>query len=125
MFRSGEGQIYDLLVECDKQGCSWTGTLRDKHDHMTKSCDLVMVNCNHDGIGCTQKATKKLIREHEEDDNIHLPLLLEAVKIIRGHENVVNDDRNVIKVEKYQIPNVQATKFNSQMSTILFSPIWI
>ncbi len=76
--------------------------MRDKSDHVIKSCDYTVAICKHEDIGCTQKATKKRIREHEEDDNVHFPLLLGAIKKVRGYNNVASGDGKIIKVEKFQ-----------------------
>ena len=113
---TGDRQIKELLVECKntEQGCSWTGPLRDKVDHVIKSCDYTMVICKHEDIGCTQKATKKRIREHEEDDNVHFPLLLGAVKKVRGYNNVANGDGKIIKVDKYQMYKENNSKVRSE-----------
>ena len=40
---------------------------------ITMSCDFTVIPCKYVVIGCSEKRTKKRMREHEEDASTHFP----------------------------------------------------
>ena len=68
---------------------------------MTKSCDFAVEKCKHADIGCPEKNIRKRIREHEEDDATHLPLLMNAVKKMREEKNTASGSGKTFKMTNY------------------------
>ena len=68
---------------------------------MTVSCDFTTIPCKYEVIGCSEKRTRKRMREHEEDSSTHLSLCLDAVKKLTQIVRILPQDVNEIRVPDY------------------------
>ena len=69
---------------------------------MTVSCDFTTIPCKYEIIGCSEKRTRKRMRDHEEDASTHLSLCLDAVKNLTQIVRTLPQDVNEISVPNYR-----------------------
>ena len=75
---SGAREIQALRVKCGHHddGCGWVGPLSTQSQHTTR-CNYEFVSCKYAAVGCEAKVIRKDIKQHEENDQLHLQLLTE------------------------------------------------
>ena len=71
-------------------------------NHVTVSCDFTTIPCKYEVIGCSEKRTRKRMRDHEEDASTHLSLCLDAVKKLTQIVCTLPQDVNEISVPDYR-----------------------
>ena len=92
--RCGEWMVYDMKqvhgsvcrkksVKCRNIGCSLT-TERDRMDEHEGKCKYAEAACRYEYIGCTVIRRRKEIKQHEQDDTIHLQLALEELQTVQA-----------------------------------------
>ena len=85
-----------------ENGCNWIGPLGTAKNHVTVSCDMTTIPCKYEVIGCSEKRTRKRMREHEEDASTHLSLCLDAAKKLTQIVRTLPQDVNEISVPDYR-----------------------
>lgn len=98
-------------MKCDNvdNGCSWVGTVATLDNHVTASCGFSIVDCQYESIGCEVKMMRKLIKDHEEnDDKVHLHL---ALSTISSHDQLLH------KLERRKSWTFVMTDFNKKKKT--------
>ena len=85
-----------------ENGCNWIGPLGTAKNHVTVSCDFTTIPCKYEVIGCSEKRTRKRMRDHEEDASTHLSLCLDAVKKLTQIVRTLPQDVNEISVPDYR-----------------------
>ena len=65
-------KVLDLAVYCSnrKDGCTWTGELRNVYDHISMSCQLEKPKCRY----CREEFIRSYLDMHEKDECIDRPL---------------------------------------------------
>lgn len=86
-------KILDLKVSCTelKQGCTWTGEIRDLDNHLNKSCSYVTVACPLD---CGVTLQRIHLEKHQEDECPQRSTELKLLSLTRKLEE------RLISVEK-------------------------
>jgi TNF receptor-associated factor 4 len=72
------------------RGCDWEGTVGTVTQHVVESCIYAREDCKYKSIGCNERPMRKDVKEHEEDDKLHLSLALGVVKEIKEKPFVLN-----------------------------------
>ena len=58
-------EINDLKVRCQhhREGCEWTGEVRDLQSHLDKKCDHILLPCS---FGCGERIRSGAMRDHKK-----------------------------------------------------------
>jgi hypothetical protein len=64
---------------CTNDKCTRLVLYKDLEEHVSKDCPYSVITCKYKNIGCRIKMERRKMAEHEEDDEVHLHMALEAV----------------------------------------------
>ena len=64
-------------------GCNATIQRRNLERHVTSKCELALVSCKYERLGCDDMLRRKDIAAHEEDDDLHLRMAMGHNSYIR------------------------------------------
>ncbi len=66
-------------IPCLNKDCTLTIERGRVQDHVASECEYTIVSCKYSNIGCTAKMKRKDMKDHEEDDRVHLHFSLEKI----------------------------------------------
>ena len=76
----------ELKFTCPNTECEVLVTHSDQSDHRSK-CQFEKVSCKYAGIGCKNEPLRKNLEQHEDNDEFHLHLAIEAVNALQKKMN--------------------------------------
>ena len=82
-------QVHDMdclekIVLCPNAGCDFTVERRQLKEHLNAKCLYAAMSCKYKGVGCSTELTREKMAAHEQDDKLHLHMVLEAVISLRA-----------------------------------------
>ena len=82
-------QVHDMdclekIVLCPNAGCGFTVERRQLKEHLNAECIYAAISCKYKGVGCSMELTREKMAAHEQDDKLHLHMVLEAVISLRA-----------------------------------------
>ena len=73
-----------LEVPCPNKGCSAKLPRCDIPEHC-KTCPLELVACKYSIIGCKDKLLRNELKDHEDNDQLHLHIAMETILKVQAH----------------------------------------
>lgn len=94
--------IHDLtcakkLIPCPDIACSKCRPREEMDDHIKKECLFAVIPCKYQNIGCTRKMRRKDMAAHEQNNEFHIPMTLNAVVELK--ETVANLKGTVVELK--------------------------
>ena len=68
-----------IEVPCPNKGCSAKLPRCDIPEHRKTFCPFEEVACKYSTIGCKEKSLRKELKDHENNDQLHLHIAMEAI----------------------------------------------
>ena len=86
------------IIKCTNAdaSCEWSGEESSLYGHLAE-CEYQSVACKYAEYGCEEKATRKDIREHEQNDQLHLGTTIKATDELK---------KKMAKLEAYIYPRL-------------------
>lgn len=120
-------QFHDDLCKeksltCPSTGCPKIVKRGNLKEHIEKYCDYAEVSCKYENIGCNERMKRKDMREHEQNDKVHLHQALGVVVELRKDVEALKKrdvqalrkgEAFVFKLTNYEDKKNNNTKFHS------------
>ena len=102
-----------ILVKCPNEGCDAEICSSLISFHMDTDCDFMVVDCKYKNVGCTAPLLRKDAKEHENDDRIHLRVVMGSVaKMQESMAQMLSTVQNMQKEIK-TLKDTQSTTTNA------------
>ena len=89
-----------LEVPCPNEGCNDRLPRCDIPEHR-KTCPLELVACKYSTIGCEDKLLRNELKDHEDNDQLHLHIAMETILKVQTHLTKAANDQFTFKMANF------------------------
>ena len=103
-------------LPCSSAGCTEKVERAELQDHLENHCGFAEISCKYESIGCDMKMKRKDMREHEQDDKVHLHKALDTVVELRKMSD------NTLRKGEAFVFKLTGYKMKKKNNEIFYSP---
>ena len=92
------------IVPCPNDGCHTKIQRQQVSEHISK-CPHTVIPCKYKGIGCDTELKREDMAAHEQDDKLHLHMLLETVNLLQDTVTLLQDTVTSLQEESMTLDN--------------------